>query len=308
MKAILLILFTACLFSSCATIFNDKHKIVGIFTNKPASIIYQNDTFLTDKKNRLLLPVLRSKQPLNFIVLSDSLSKKVTVPYITSPTFYWNIYNGIQPVGFFIDWKNPKRYTYSDRIYVNLRDTVNTFESVNYAKKAVFLNLSFPIYNNLRMQYEREDKYVTFGLMGLSAGLEYCYESKKSLSFSMVFIPNSSNWTDDLNYYTKRVLATNYMSLTHNHFIKRWTLGYGISYGKNYIKERNFEREIPYSEKSYNVWGLETNVYYRLGNAFQIGLKYRPTFYRFAAENPIEYEHLISFDLRFKLPLNEVKF
>jgi hypothetical protein len=308
MKAILLILSTACLFSSCATIFNDKHKIVGIFTNKPASIIYQNDTFLTDKKNRLLLPVLRSKQPLNLIVFDDSLSKKVTVPYITSPTFYWNIYNGIQPVGFFIDWKNPKRYTYSDRIYVNLRDTVNTFESVNYAKKAVFLNLSFPLYNNLRMQYEREDKDVKFGLIGLSAGLEYCYKSKKSLSFSMVVIPNSGYGFDGLNSRIAKDLSTNYMSLTHNHFMKKWTIGYGISYGKNYIKEGDFERSIPYSLKSYNVWGLETNAYYRVGNVFQIGLKYRPTFYRFDAENPIEYEHLISFDLRFKLPLNEVKF
>jgi hypothetical protein len=308
MKAILLILFTACLFSSCATIFNDKHKIVGIFTNKPASIIYQNDTFLTDKKNRLLLPVLRSKQPLNFVVFDDSLSKKVTIPSKISPTFFGNIYNGIQPVGFFIDWKNPKRYTYSDRIYVNLRDTVNAFESVNYAKKAVFLNLSFPLYNNLRMAYEREDKNVTFGLMGLSAGLEYCYKFKKSLSFSMVTIPNSSSRIELFNYNRTKVAATNYMSLTHNHFMKKWTIGYGISYGKNYIKEGDFERSIPYSLKSYNVWGLETNAYYRVGNVFQIGLKYRPTFYRFNAENPIEYEHLISFDLRFKLPLNEVKF
>jgi hypothetical protein len=308
MKAILLILFTTFLFSSCATIFNDKHKIVGIFTNKPASIIYQNDTFLTDKKNRLLLPVLRSKQPLHLVVFDDSLSKKVTVPYITSPTFYWNIYNGIQPIGFFIDWKNPKRYTYSDRIYVNLRDTVNAFESVNYAKKAVFMNISFPLYNNLRMAYEREDKDVSFGIWGLSVGLEYCYKSKKSLSFSIVAIPNSVSTINIFNFNRSKVLATNYMSLTHNHFIKRWTLGYGISYGKNYIIEGDFEREIPYSEKSYNVWGLETNAYYRVGNVFQIGLKYRPTFYRFDAENPIEYEHLISFDLRFKLPLNEVKF
>ena len=74
------------------------------------------------------------------------------------------------------------------------------------------------------------------------------------------------------------------------------------------VKERDFSRDIPYTEKSYNVWGLETNAYYRVGNVFQIGLKYRPTFYRFDAENPIEYEHLISFDLRFKLSLNEVKF
>lgn len=308
MKTFLLILFTACLFSSCVTIFNDKHKIVGIFTNKPASVIYQNDTFLTDKKNRLLLPVLRRKESLNFIVFDDSLSKKVTIPSKISPTFFGNIYNGIQPVGFFIDWKNPKKYTYSDRIYINLNDTINDFESVNYARKATFLNLSFPIYNNMRMAYEREDKDVQFGIGGLSVGLEYCYKSKKSLSFTMVVIPNSSPWTDDLNFYRKSVLATNYMSLTHNHFIKKWTIGYGISYGKNYIRERDFSRDIPYTEKSYNVWGLETNAYYRVGNVFQIGLKYRPTLYRFDAENPIEYEHLISFDLRFKLPLNEVKF
>ena len=131
MKTFLLILFTACLFSSCVTIFNDKHKIVGIFTNKPASVIYQNDTFLTDKKNRLLLPVLRRKESLNFIVFDDSLSKKVTIPSKISPTFFGNIYNGIQPVGFFIDWKNPKKYTYSDRIYINLNDTINDFESVS---------------------------------------------------------------------------------------------------------------------------------------------------------------------------------
>ena len=244
-----------------------------------------------------------------FVKFDDSLTKDVAVHSINSPTFFWNLYfSWASPIAFIVDWKNPKRFTYSDRIYVNLRDTVNAFESVNYAKKAVFLNLSFPLYNNLRMAYEREDKNVTFGLMGLSAGLEYCYKSKKSLSFSMVIIPNSSNWTDDINFYRKRVLATNYMSLTHNHFIKKWTIGYGISYGKNYIKERDFSRDIPYTEKSYNVWGLETNAYYRVGNVFQIGLKYRPTFYRFDAENPIEYEHLISFDLRFKLPLNEVKF
>jgi hypothetical protein len=308
MKFNLLILFTACLFSSCATLFNDRHKVVGIFTSKPASIIYQNDTFLTDKNNRLLLPVLRGKQPLNFVVFDDSLTKKVTVPYITSCTFYGNICNYILPLGFIIDWKNPKRYSYSDRIYVNLRDTVNAFESVNYAKKAVFLNLSSPIFNNLRMAYEREDKFVTFGFLGLSAGLEYCYQPKKSFAFSMVVIPSSSSRINLFNFNRTKVSATYYTSVTHNHFVNRWTLGYGISYGKNYIAEGDFEISIPYSVKSYNVWGLEANAYYRLGNVFHVGLKYRPTFYRFDAKNPFEYEHLISLDLLFKLPLNEVKF
>jgi hypothetical protein len=96
------------------------------------------------------LPVIRSNQPLNLIVFDDSLSKKVTIPSRTSSTFYGNIYNGIQPVGFFIDWKNPKRYTNSDRIYVNFRDTVNTYESANYAKKTMFLNLSYPMYCSMK--------------------------------------------------------------------------------------------------------------------------------------------------------------
>jgi hypothetical protein len=160
------------------------------------------------------------------------------------------------------------------------------------------------------MQYEREDKDVKFGLIGLSAGLEYCYKPKKSLSFSMVVIPNSGYGFDGFNQRIAKDLSTNYMSLTHNHFMKKWTVGYGICFGKNYIIEGgNVERDNrPYLMKSYNVWGLETNAYYRVGNVFQIGLKYRPTFYRFDDKNPIEYEHLISFDLRFKLPLNEVKF
>jgi hypothetical protein len=308
MKAILLILFSACLFSSCATIFNNKHKVVGIFTNKPASVVYQNDTFQTDKKNRLLLPVLRGKQPLNLTFLGDSLSKKVIVPYKTSPTIWGNLYFAwASPLAIFIDLKKNKSYTYSDRIYVNLRDTVNAFESVNYAKNALFLNLSFPLYNNLRMAYEQEEKFVTYGILGISAGLEYCYKPQKSLSFSMVAIPNSSHRTDVLRSERIKVLATNYMSLTHNHFFEKWRLGYGIAYGKNYVREYA-SLEKPDTEKSYNVWGLVTNIHYRLGNVFHVGLIYRPTFYRFAAENPIEYEHLISLDFKFKLPLNEVEF
>lgn len=308
MKAILLILFTTFLFGSCATIFNDKHKMVSVFTNKPASVVYQNDTFLTDKKNRLLLPVLRSKQPLNLIFFDDSLSKNIIIPSRNSPLFYGNIFNGLQPVGFFIDRKNPKRYSYSDRVYVDFRDTISDYESINYAKNAVFLNLSFPIFNNLSMAYEREDKDASFALLGFSIGLEYCYNAKKTLSFDIVTILNSSSRIDLFNFNRTKVSSTNYMSLSHNHILKRWVFGYGISYGKNYIKEGDFERNIPSTVKSYNVWGLETNAYYRLGNVFHIGIKYRPTFYRFSVENPIEYEHLISVDLKFKLPLNEVTF
>lgn len=102
-------------------------------------------------------------------------------------------------------------------------------------------------------------------------------------------------------------MSSRYASISNNHKLGTFSLGYGLSYSKNTWDFRyydKFDAPPPTREpikKSSNAIGLIFPTYLQLGEHFNVGVIYRPTFYRPKLNDKFKYEHLISIDFAWKI-------
>lgn len=299
-----------CLLSSCARMMNGPFKTVIIRTTKPTRILLNNDTVST-VKNKATISLARSAKPVTIIALTDSLKKTVTIPAQNSFGYYYNI-PGNCGIGMLFDKNNARRYTYPNNIYLNSSDTLNKFFRTSPAsKKGEFLlHLSLPNANQFLFKPDGEQLQSNGGFLGLSIGLEY-YHSRSQ------FLNLSASWVTDFPFpfpapYDRfgdiyKEMSSTFVSLSNNHKVQRFSFGYGLFYGQNkwqinYPRDSSLiiDRSVT---KKHNVLGLVGSTYFQLGNSFNMGLIYRPSFIRFGTQNRYRYEHLISLDLAWKIKL-----
>ena len=91
MKQILYILPIILLMTSCATLMNQQHKNITIYTTEPSRIIYNQDTIRTSD-NKAYLSVVRKKETLSIVVNTDSCTKSFDVQPRTRLTMYHSNY------------------------------------------------------------------------------------------------------------------------------------------------------------------------------------------------------------------------
>lgn len=299
--------------TSCATIINQPHENLTIYTTVPSKIIYNGDSIKTIH-NKANFRVERNKKPISFIATADSLTKTFQVKSQNSFMYWSNIvYN--YGIGMLVDRKNPKRYSYPQRIYVNSADTISRYFRYGQAnnKGELDLHLSLPHINSFCLTPENEGTKLNTGFWGLTIGLDY-YHSKNqfiNLGISDVsdfFVPFPAAIDLSGEY---ELMSSKYISLSNNYRLRRFTIGYGLSYARNTWDFRyydSFDPPPPTREpvkKSSNAFGLIFPTYFQLGKHFNIGVVYRPSFYRPNMTDKFKYEHLISIDFAWKIRLKK---
>jgi len=117
---VLLILF---LFTSCATLLNRRSCEVKLSAVPAgAKIIYKDSIY----NSPATLRVRRSKKPLQVMGVFDSIHKDFTIPAALNGMFLFGNLAGMPcPVGYLIDFTNPKRFCYRKKYTLNLFDTVS---------------------------------------------------------------------------------------------------------------------------------------------------------------------------------------
>src|SRR5690606_31958338 len=108
------------LFSSCATLFNQRETLVYVRTNEQSRLVVENDTTLLADKH--ILFVDRAKAPLMITAFTDSVSHTVAVESTLSPTYLLNLVYFAGFPGAVIDLWSPKRRTYPKRLYIDMHD------------------------------------------------------------------------------------------------------------------------------------------------------------------------------------------
>jgi hypothetical protein len=306
MKNIYLLLTIGCLCCSCATLFNSRREPLTVQTDTPARIVFEKDTFQT-VKNRVRLNPVRSKQPLKLTLLRDSFKKELSIPAINSFAYssnYWNY-----GVGYLLERKSPKRYGYPVVIYADAAKKENNLRKPE--KGSLFIHFSLPHVNAFQLSPDHESTKSNIGFGGLSGGLDYYYRKNRFISFSGsavadFFIPVPA--TVDFSG-PRELMTSRYLSLSNNHRIGRFSFGYGLSLGENtwdYQYHDRFDPPPPVRDpvkRSNTALGLVFPGYYQLGNSFNLGLIYRPSFLRFGGVKSFQYEHLISLDFAWKVRL-----
>lgn len=329
MRRHLLFVLISFMFASCASILNGNWTSVSVYTEQPAKAIVRGDTLRTQSysnANVVSFSVPRSEESLLLVLQTDSLKKTINIPPKNSPTYYLNALY-FWP-GFLIDMSNPKRYTYNNRLTFDKE--LNLYDNRFLTQKGdLYFNFSLPfIYLSQNTISPEGDSRVTGGsVLGLSAGFDYYYKKNKFINLTGTFSASNLSgcgdnapygWFDeptvDKEYYMWNV------NMSHNHRIKRFSYGYGLSYNytsyrkdtysmpSNYIKPTGefYDYNIypyiyNYRKYKYTTLGLVFNGYYYLSRNFTVGIIYKPNLVRLkSVSKPFCYEHQITLDFAFR--------
>lgn len=291
---------------------NQSHRKISIYTTEPSRIIYNQDTIRT-LDNKANLSVERKRKPLIIIATTDSLTKTLQVGPGNSFTYWCNIFFNYG-IGMLVDRKNPKRYSYPQRIHVNSADTLPVYYRYGQSNNRgeLHLHLSLPHINSFRLNPEDEGTKSNTGFWGLAIGLDYYHAKTQFLNLGLsgvsdFFVPFPAAVDISGEY---ELMSSRYTSLSNNHRFRRFIIGYGLSYARNTWDFRYYDRFQPPPstrdpvKKSSNALGLIFTTYFQFGEQFHMGAVYRPTFYSLYRTDVFLYEHLISIDLAWKIRLN----
>jgi hypothetical protein len=175
------------------------------------------------------------------------------------------------------------------------------------------LRLSVPYINSFYLQPTGElDAKANTGFWGLGVGLLFRHASSQYLGLeASVATDLPVPMIGAVDFYGEHEFMTSYaVDLTNNHVWRRFSLGYGLSYGMNRWDVRYFyDPEVPAPprapiERRGHSLGPVFPAHYALNERFAVGLVYRPYLYRFGAESGFRYEHVISVDIAWRLGLH----
>ena len=291
--------------TSCATIVNLPYKYVTVHTAEPSRIIFEHDTVST-VGNKAHLKVKRKNEPLPIIVAADSSTKLIRVEPKNSVMYWSNIYFNCG-LGMLVDRKNPKRYTYPDKIYINSAAAKSSYSIYGQAnnKGELYLHISLPLINHFLMKPENEGAKTNVGTGGGTFGLDYYHSEKQFIHLGILGSSGVTTGGISSQSWYLETLGTDYISLSNNHKIGRFATGYGLSLARNVWEYGEFISIIPIEiiKKRYYALGLMFPNYFQIEERFYVGVIYKPTFYRPNMTNKFAYEHLVSIDVAWKIRL-----
>lgn len=182
-KKSIFIILASVLFSSCASIFNSKSTKLAIFTTEKTSLeIVSKEAILnvSDTLSEHNVRVKRSQEILRLTLTSDEESKTI---FINPKNSFAYILNYFPPspfyisniIGILIDGKNPKRYTYPKKVYVDMEKDGN----------------SFTTYKPLDKAYQGYQNVLKINVLKMASfeagGVELSFEKKTSDKFTTQF-------------------------------------------------------------------------------------------------------------------------
>ena len=297
--------------SSCATMMNSPYKKVTVYTTEPSRIVYKYDTIKT-VNNETILRMERKREISSMVTMTDSIKKSIEIKPRNSSWFWANLFFN-EGIGMLVDMNNLKRYSYPNRIYINSADTQSKYYQYSQSdnKGELHLHLSLPHFNFFHQVPKSENAKNNASFWGLTIGLDYYYSKNQFINFGATYalglvfpIPASVRLVGDVEFGSSK-----YISLSNNYRIGRLAIGYGLSYGidtwdyRYYHPEDHFSGASVSVTKSHDVFGFIFPTYFQMGKHFNMGVVYRPTFYRPALTKKFAYEHLISIDFAWKIRL-----
>jgi hypothetical protein len=297
---------------SCATIINSRTQRIDIITNKEAEVGI-NGEVLANAENRTKIVALRDVRPVEISVFNDTMSKHLVIDSRTSIAYWLNLYPSLG-LGMLIDKDTPKRFAYPKKVYVDMTNSTNSYYIYNpgIRKGTLYFNSSFPWVNSFLLKPLEENSTKSHtGFMGIMVSLDYYYKTNRyvNLSFSGVtdfifLFPAPVDFDGEVDF-----MSSLYASFSSNYRIKRFTAGYGVSFSKNIWDHRYYQWQDspppvrdPVTKIDYSL-GFIFPLYCEIGEYFKIGLLYRPSFMTISPVTKFKYEHLISMDFAWKIPL-----
>lgn len=173
-------------------------------------------------------------------------------------------------------------------------------------KGDVYLDLSLPVINHFHISPQYEEVKNKLGFLGFAMGMDYYHANNQFINLGAAVITDFPlmipvSLSPQTKGESEGFLAV-HASISNNHIIGKFKLGYGLSYARNNWNYYNYDTDYSV-QKEHNAFGFIFPAYFQATNFFNVGLIYLPTFFRPGISDPFLYEHLMSVNLAFKVPL-----
>ena len=317
--------------TSCATLFSKKSYDLEIASDANSRVKVYDSIYTLPAS----VQVLRSKDSLPMVLISDTVSKNYILQPSVSPKYlYGNLgFVHFAPLGYLVDLTTVKRFYYGKSVFLTANDTVTQlttpvgsaynkttdylsayyFRRKETRKGQINATLSIPWLTNFYFKPAGEGSRQNTGFLGISTGLEYYHSNRKYISVNASAVMDS--WApvpvpvfQEGSWESFRAAT---ISATENHQHQRLSFGYGLQYSRNVWRFHNtdYDPNIPNSKapfsKTNSGLGLAANVYFRALNSFYVGLNYKPTLFTIQPSAGFRYEHVVSVDLAWKIRLKK---
>ncbi len=295
----LICLITALFLSSCATLFNTTRT--SVYLRKPRTLkIDSVPGALFYNKNRFI--ATRSGDTITAYLSVDSLRIKLPIAPKKSFVYWENLLN--LGLGFLIDKRTTKRYSYPRTLYVDEDEGVYKSSRSPLIKRGTFSVVpGFPYINFFHLRTD-VGKLSSFGFMGVSLGLEYAVKTNRYLSLSGGLatdfpVPFPAPFDHFGEYHRNDI---QYLSLRYHRRQGRMDFGCGFNFSNAYYfgYVRNEDSLLVRHSQENIGAGLSLALRYFIFQPIDIGIIYQPSFIGFHPSK-FGYQHFISLELTFRL-------
>jgi len=297
--------------SSCATILNGTKQKIVFSTDRKIKIVSvqmdaKEDPILNQSDLGKEYHVERSNKPLKVILQIDSTQKSIYIEPKKSLAYWSNIYFDYG-IGMLVDNNNIKKWGYQCRNYLTAKDsTIRISRFAPMKKGTVMLSLALPIpFTNIFNLKTIKGKYQSIGVFGFQGGMDYFYRDNHFLSINLgaatdVFAEHIGN-----GYFETG--STVFTSIKNNQVAGSFSFGYGVNLSQfKWTNQLNGDRiKVVQSLKNLAL-GPSLSVDYRLGNYLRLGFLYQPTIINTTLKPVFDYQHYISINLTWKIPIKKM--
>ena len=321
MKKLILPIYVICVFASCAvTKTAPDYCHTNIIRKEPATVIIDSDTiyFDNDQKSKLI-ELKRSSEEKSIILIRDTSIDSIPL----RPTLGNERVNYVfkTDIGHIADQDSPEKWQYPKQVFLS-ESHVNSssgemkgFDAYKPCKGSIYLrsNILFPVINWFNYTNEENESLSRLGFGFWNLGVDYYYKSNMFINLTVgeaydLKLPATLSY--GFGGRDSEKIQILYVSLSNNHLIGKFELGYGISYGYDRWKFKE-DTEDPQSN-SYNVsrlyfqsLGLVFPAHYQTNSGFYFGLIYRPMLVQFSEKIRFQYQHTLSIDLGWRIRLKK---
>ena len=304
-----ILFFIASLFlSSCATILNGPAQRVFISTDRNIKAVSLDkddkvDSTFIGINSPGIYYVARSDKPLKISLQTGSIRRSVFLKAKKSFAYWSNIYCNYG-VGLLVDKNTVKKFAYKKRNYFTYKDTsVSVSRFAPIQKGTINLSLSLPIpFGNIFDIKKAGGQYHSIGVLGFAAGLDYFYRDNHYLSLDAGVATDVFAEHIGRGYYETGGVI--FASVQNNNVVGSFDFGYGLNLSQFKWTNRLNGDTIKIAQSLKNTGlGLSLSAQYRLGNYLRIGVLYQPCIINTSLNPVFDYQHYISINLTWKIPV-----
>lgn len=315
MTRIFITLLIGILFSSCATLINQRSVDVNVHSDVDSLKICVNNDTSRWYYTPTWINTERSRNDLLITAKKDGVRKLIQINSKLSTAFWLgNMFSGIGVFGYAIDFTNPKRFAYPPFVTINF-NSVHPYSTrkyktwINPEKKLLNFKISIPEGNHFYLN-KGHGYGNSFGFLGISGGVEYYFSDKYCINMDIgaltdFMVPFPAPIDYEGGYDRSSAI---YGDIQIGSDFNRFHSDLGLQYNRTSYYERETVELFPdyidtlkYS-KFQNNMGLAFSTYYRISNGFNLGINYYPSFLSWD-NNKLQthYSHLLFFEFVFKL-------